>query len=110
VDASPVVQAVHQNHDYAYHPDGEAGVWQGEEAQQNYALLDGGRCFATIQNATQRLGAQGLHANYYHWVVVGRRRVQAARNALWFGLLNLTRPLRQRLGLRQRRPVQEIHK
>ncbi len=39
VDATAVVQAVHQNHDYSYHPDGEAGVWQGEEAQQNYALL-----------------------------------------------------------------------
>jgi len=112
VDASPVVRAVHQNHDYAYHPDGEAGVWQGVEAQQNYALLDGGRYFATIENATQRLTARGLHTNYYHCVVVGRRRVQAARNALWFGLLNRTRPLRQRLGLRQHRvgPAEEIHK
>jgi hypothetical protein len=29
--------------------------------------------------------------------------VTALRNALWFGLLGLTRPLRHRLGLHQRR-------
>ena len=43
VDASSVVCAVHQNHDYGYHPDGEKGVWEGEEAQQNYQLLEGHR-------------------------------------------------------------------
>ncbi len=32
VDASAVILAVHQNHDYAYHPDGKVGVWSGEEA------------------------------------------------------------------------------
>ena len=49
VDVSTVVLAIHQNHDYAYHPDGEAGVWQGEEAQRNYALLEEGRCFRTME-------------------------------------------------------------
>ena len=38
VDASDAVVAVHQNHDYAYHPDGEKGVWEGEEARENYQL------------------------------------------------------------------------
>ena len=102
VDATAVVQAVHQNHDYSYHPDGAAGVWQGEEAQQNYALLEGGRCFATMENATHRLTPKGLRPNYHHWAVVTRRRVTRLRNAAWFGLLGLTRPLRRRLGLRQR--------
>lgn len=103
VDATDVVQAVHQNHDYSYHPEGEAGVWQGEEARQNYALLDGGRCFATMENATHRLTTGGLHANYHHWIAMGERKVTALLNAVWFGLLGLTRPLRERLGLRQRR-------
>src|ERR1019366_10074047 len=102
VDATAVVQAVHQNHDYSYHPDGAAGVWQGEEAQQNYALLEGGRCFATMENATHRFTPKGLRPNYHHWVVMGKRRVTRLRNAAWFGLLGLTRPLRRRLGLRQR--------
>jgi hypothetical protein len=103
VDATAVVQVVHQNHDYAYHPDGEAGVWQGEEAQRNYALLDGGRCFATMENATHRLTPEGLRPNYHHWAVQTRRTAISLRNAVWFGLLRLTRPVRHLLGLRQRR-------
>lgn len=102
VDATAVIQAVHQNHDYGYHPDGAAGVWQGEEAQQNYALLEGGRCFATMENATHRLTPEGLRPNYRHWAVQTRRKVAALRSAVWFGFLKRTRPLRHRLGLRER--------
>jgi hypothetical protein len=103
VDVTPVVQAVHQNHDYSYHPDGAAGVWQGEEARRNYALLEDGRCFATLENATHRLAPGGLRPNCCHWFVQTKRKATRARNAAWFALLGLTRPLRHRLGLRQRR-------
>jgi hypothetical protein len=102
VDATAVVQAVHQNHDYSYHPKGEAGVWQGEEAQQNYALLHGGRCFATMENATHRLTTNNLCPNHYHWVVQLRRRAGKLRSMVWFGFLNITRPVRHRLGFKQR--------
>ena len=50
VDASAAVVAVHQNHDYAYHPAGEKGVWEGEEARENYRLYEGK--FRTLANAT----------------------------------------------------------
>jgi hypothetical protein len=103
VDATPVVRAVHQNHDYSHHPGGAAGVSHGDEAQSNYALLEGGRCFATMENATHRLTPQGLRPNYYHWVVQAKRTAARARNAVWFALLGLTRPLRHRLGWRQSR-------
>jgi hypothetical protein len=102
VDATAVVQAVHENHDYSYHPDGIAGVWQGEEAQQNYALLQGDRCFATMENATHRLTPECLRPNCRHWVVQTRRKARTLRNAAWFGFLNATRPLRHRLGVRER--------
>jgi len=102
VDATAVVQAVHQNHDYSYHPDGAAGVWQGEEAQQNYTLLERGRCFATMENATHRLTPGGLRRNYRHWVVLMKRRIASVRSAVWFALLDVTRPVRHRLGLRER--------
>jgi hypothetical protein len=101
VDATAVVQAVHQNQDYSYHPEGEAGVWQGKEAQENYALLKGGR-FATLENGTHRLTPDGLQTNYYHWVLQAKRRASGALHGIWFGLLGLTRPLRRRLGLRGR--------
>lgn len=100
VDASAAVCAVHQNHDYGYHPDGEAGVWQGEEAQENYKLLEGHRKFATLENATHILRADGLYPNYRHWLVQSRRRTADYLSPVWFRFLDLTRPIRHRLGLR----------
>ena len=102
VDVTQVVLAIHQNHDYSHHPGGQKGLWQDVEAKQNQALLGKGH-FATIDNATHRLMPNGLRPNYYHWVVQARRKAIAAGNAAWFGLLKVTRPVRHRLGLRQRR-------
>jgi hypothetical protein len=102
VDASSMVCAVHQNHDYAYHPQGEKGVWEGEEAQQNYKLLDGHRKFRTLENATHVLCADGLHANHRHWLVQGKRNSYDLFSPAWFRVLDLTRPLRHRMGLRQK--------
>lgn len=102
-DASSAVTAVHQNHDYAYHPEGEAGVWQGAEAMHNLALLQGGRCFATVQDATHRLTPAGLRVNYPRYGVIARRHVRRVLDRCWFALLDLTRPLRHAFGLRKRR-------
>jgi hypothetical protein len=101
VDVTRAVVAIHQNHDYSHHPGGQKGLWQDVEAQQNHALLGKGH-FATIDNATHRLTPNGLRRNYYHWIVQAKRKALSARDSAWFGLLNLTRPLRRRLGLRQR--------
>jgi hypothetical protein len=101
VDATAVVRAIHQNHDYSHHPGGQAGLWQDVEARQNHALLGKGH-FATIDNATHRLTPAGLRPNYYHWVAQTKRQAAGVRSAAWFGLLHITRPLRSRLGLRQR--------
>jgi hypothetical protein len=38
IDASPVVNAVHQRHDYSHHPDGQSGVHTGPEAEYNVRL------------------------------------------------------------------------
>jgi hypothetical protein len=100
VDATRVVLAIHQNHDYSFHPGGQKGLWKDVEAQQNQALRDGH--FATIDNATHRLTPDGLGTNYYHWIALAKRYAAGTRSAVWFALLNLTRPLRHRLGLRHR--------
>jgi hypothetical protein len=99
VDATQVVLAIHQNHDYSFHPGGQSGLWNDVEAQQNLALLGKGH-FATIDNATHRLTPNGLSTNYYHWVAKAKREARSAAYAVWFGLLDLTRPLRR--VLRQR--------
>ncbi|HXP82212.1 MAG TPA: hypothetical protein VN976_20110 [Verrucomicrobiae bacterium] len=101
VDATQVVLAIHQNHDYSFHPGGQEGLWQDVEAKQNQALLGKGH-FATIDNATHRLTPNGLRPNYYHWVAQAKRKAIGVRNAAWFGLLDLTRPVRRWLGQRQR--------
>jgi hypothetical protein len=106
VDASSAVTAVHQNHDYSYHPDGEAGVWQGEEAQRNYALLQRGRCFRTIENATHRMTPGGFRRNYLHWIVMTDRWGRKVASKTWFTALTWTRPVRHRLGLRRQQPPQ----
>jgi hypothetical protein len=100
VDATDVILAIHQNHDHSQQG-GESTFWNGTEAQANYALLGKGH-FATLDNATYRLTRDGLHLNYYHWVALAKRKTLSACSAAWFGLLDLTRPLRRRLGLGQR--------
>jgi hypothetical protein len=102
VDVSDVVYAVHQNHDYAYHPDGEKGVWEGEEAQKNYRLLDNNRKFRTLENATFLLGAKGLRVNHRGRIIQAKRHLVRWIYQMWFHLLDITRPLRHKIGLRQR--------
>ena len=41
MDASESVLAVHQNHNYGYHPAGKTGVWTDELARRNYELAGG---------------------------------------------------------------------
>jgi hypothetical protein len=60
VDATDVVMAVHQNHDYSHHVDGATGVWQGNEASRNRELVGGQQYAFTIDDATHRLTDQGV--------------------------------------------------
>jgi hypothetical protein len=90
---------VHQNHDYGYHADGEKGVWEGEEAQENYRLLH--RKFATLSNASHLLGARGIRRNYGASWILTRQYAVGAGYWIWFGLLKWTRPVRHRLGVRK---------
>jgi len=91
------VFAIHQNHDYSHHPEGERGIYGGGEAQENFVNMQGQ--FATLENATHRLTPTGLRPNYYHWVARGKRKAAGALYSAWFGLLGLTRPVRRRLGV-----------
>lgn len=59
IDATAMVMAVHQAHDYAHVPDGAEAVWNGPEAQRNQALLGGDRHFFTVEDATHALTPAG---------------------------------------------------
>jgi hypothetical protein len=105
IDASRAVMAVHQNHDYSYHPQGKAGIWSGEEAGLNGQLAGGWRHLRTIADATEVLPPEKLKTNTLrHWSTAKRYVRQAGRVLLydvghpaWFALLNFTRPLRRSL-------------
>lgn len=107
VDVSDAVLAVHQNHDYGYHPHGKDGVFCGVEAGRNYELAGGWRHLRTIADATEVLSQNSLRANRLrHWSTARRYARQAGRVFLhsgieraWFFILGLTRPMRRRFGL-----------
>jgi hypothetical protein len=107
VDASEVVTAIHQNHDYGYHPAGAKGVWTDEQAKENHRLAGGRWHLRTIDDATHILGANDERENFRRlwapWWRFARPRVVPA----WFALLDLTRPLRRVLGIQTKRAASE---
>ena len=96
IQASPFVKAVHQNHDYSYHPSGAAGVWGDDLALKNYALAGGLGHLDTIQDAPYEISAHGIRRKPGHLGRTFLRRMWSA----WFALLNTTRELRHAVGLR----------
>jgi hypothetical protein len=109
VDVSDVVCAVHQNHDYGYHPQGMAGVWSDQEAQRNKLLVGGSAHARTIEDATYRLTPAGINPNRFFWLAPAKRRLRGVRQSvrsfvrtrLWHPLLDASRPLRHAIGLKQ---------
>lgn len=110
VDASASVVAVHQNHDYQHHPQGEKGVWKGEEARRNLELAGGVAHLRSIADATLVLSDGRFRHNLArHWVA-WEPRVRELKRVLtynvwlplWHSLLGVTRPIRHALGLRSK--------
>ncbi len=100
VDASEVVTAIHQNHGYAYHPQGARGVWTDEQAAENYRLAGGRWHLHTIDDATHILGAAAERANWKRLWAPYWRYARPTVTPAWFAMLHLTRPLRKLVGLR----------
>src|SRR5262245_24966965 len=98
VDASDAVMAIHQNHDYGYHPAGKAGVWSDEFSQRNYKLAGGRRHLCTIDDATHLLGPAGLRGNPGRSWRAFTRSVRIAKQLAWTTALDWTRPARHVIG------------
>ncbi len=60
IDATKVVTAVHQNHDYSHHPQGAVGVWEGPEKKRNIELMGGIDHAFALDYATLLLTPQGI--------------------------------------------------
>lgn len=102
VDASLAAVAVHQNHDYSYHPDGPQGVQSGKEAAENHRLNGGWRHRYTTEYATEIATPQGVRPSHRHQVVQVKHFLSHYATMIWFGVLDITRPVRHRLGLRKK--------
>lgn len=92
VDATRVVTAVHQNHDYGHIPNGQEGAWKGSEAQRNRILADGGR--HDVDDATWLLRPRSVVPAVYPRYL--RRRLEvwwADHPGMRAGLSVLRRPL-----------------
>lgn len=60
IDATAVVTAIHQQHDYAHAAAGEVGAWQGPEARRNLELLGGIDHIYDLRDATWALTPKGI--------------------------------------------------
>jgi hypothetical protein len=60
IDLTNAVMAVHQNHDYEFHPYGQAGVMTGPEVDRNLGLAGGLDHVFTLDDATHVLTATGV--------------------------------------------------
>ncbi|HKW56447.1 MAG TPA: hypothetical protein VJN42_03740 [Candidatus Acidoferrum sp.] len=101
VDVSEVVTAVHQNHNYGYHPAGVLGVRNDEQARSNFDLAGGRWHLHTIDDATHILRASGERRNFKGFFAPYWRYFRPRVIPVWFAFLDVTRPLRKLLGLRR---------
>src|SRR6266581_2675195 len=102
VDASEAVMAIHQNHDYGYHPAGKTGVWNDELSRRNYRLAGGRWHLRTIDDATHVLSPNGLKANEARTRRAVERFFRTAKDAAWMTAMDWTRPVRSAVGLRKK--------
>ncbi|MBN2105984.1 MAG: hypothetical protein JW832_01050 [Deltaproteobacteria bacterium] len=60
IDATPVITAIHQNHDYSHAPNGWQTVWEGPECVRNKALAGCKDRWFTLWDANWLLTDQGV--------------------------------------------------
>jgi hypothetical protein len=102
IDATRATTALHQNHDYGYHPAGAGGVWRDEQSQKNFELAGGKWHLYTIDDATHRLAPDKIGRSLSYPFAPLRRASRPYVAPLWFKFLDFTRPVRRLVGLRRR--------
>ncbi len=90
IDISALTPIVHQNHAYAHVAGGRATVYQGPEAESNFAIYGGQAHRYTLLNCTHRLGPDGRIRKLHF-----RAERFRARQLFWDLLVRRTGPIRQ---------------
>ena len=107
IDATPVVMAVHQNHDHSHLPQGEDSFIYGDEALANDDLAGGALHRFQLADATHLLTPQKLRATYYDRKYLARHlhTLPIVHPSLRLPMrlistaVNVSRPLRALVGL-----------
>jgi hypothetical protein len=94
IDASPAVIAVHQNHGYGYHPDGQTGVFEDGLSHRNFELAAEGRHLRRFEDATHLLTPSGRLLR-----TPLRRTIHNAKQWGFHIFVHKTGPARKALGL-----------
>jgi hypothetical protein len=105
VDITRIATVVHQTHDYTHHAGGQVGVWKGQEAKENAAILGAGRAgytrAYTIRDADWQLTPTGkrrpsLLNRIYRLLVSSAETSLLAASLVWLlrSAKKLTRPFR----------------
>jgi hypothetical protein len=103
IDATPVVMAVHQNHDYAHHPHGD--LRKGDELVANVKLAGSAALTFSLVDATHLLTPRKLRLAYdldhlvRHCETLPMCYPRLPLRWLPKALLDMSRPLRSRFGL-----------
>jgi hypothetical protein len=107
IDATREVKAVHQNHDYSHVPGGKEWSYKGDEARRNVELAGGPSQLFLISDATYRLSNTRILRNFgacfrlnFRWTRA-KFRATAYVISLGWKLVEWTRPVRHRIGLRK---------
>jgi len=102
VDATGAAPVIHQNHDYSHikgaggEPSGRQAYLKGEDTRHNAELTGGWTRYFTTDHATHTVGAGRVHLALATPYL--RARIETVRRHL----VDVTRPLRRRLGIDMR--------
>jgi hypothetical protein len=99
VDASADILAIHQNHDFAYHPAGLKGLKTDVESKRNRSFAGGQLHLYTIEHATHELAEGRIRSKSGSWHVPVTSLVRTYSTQLWYWLLKSTFTARHTLGL-----------
>jgi len=98
VDATQVVTAVHQDHDYSHVSGGKSYTHHGAEAMRNLELAGGSRHRCRISETTHKFLPTGLKRNWGSLLLRNSDDKERAKKPLSWAL-DFTRPLRHLIGL-----------
>lgn len=80
IDATQIVMAIHQKHDYSHIKGGECEAYEGQEANQNWQLAGGPQYAFDLRDATHRLTKGGIHQALEDFYLIQRLKRQTVLN------------------------------